>query len=204
MIDKAALSQYRQPVQKTDKYEHIRLENSPYVCNSERHLTDVHYIYSHALKISLNSGHFYGSQAGLAEFFRCSKSTIYRGFQKLEASGFFEVQRKKTLYKPNDYRVLTHDDWASKHPNECVMKIEMPWTRENDHLGQWLFSASGGGVNWQVFQINNLRKLGLPEDEIKATFSVYWQRTGQYENSASVPRNFLVSLRKNLCEMDSQ
>lgn len=183
------------PVHKMDSAAETHLEGGRYLCNSEWHLRKIHYVYSHALRLSRKSGYFFGSQRGLAEFFECSPSTMWRAFDELEAKGFFEVV-DSNYGDPNCYRVLTHDEWASKHPEEkCAAKIEYPWTSENDPLGQSLYSLSGGCVKWKRFQIDALRNAGLSEDKLKEHFTDYWNSVRGKIDPKYVPAGFLTHLK---------
>jgi len=63
---------------------------------------------------------FWASAAKVALHFGFSKSTAHKAMRTLRKTGLFEwqgVSDKGT----NRYRVISHKDWAQKHPGQCVV-----------------------------------------------------------------------------------
>jgi hypothetical protein len=193
-----------QTIRKMDKATTAELENEYFHCSSEWHTARLspvcRSIYPHAFRVSggidtkLPDRRFFGSAESLATYFGYSVCQVHRGLLELEKAGFFQlVARKK--FKPTHYRVLSHDDWASKHPGQCTTKVEFPWTGEDDPLGQSLWKMSGGQVKFADFQVKNLRNLGVGEDNVVKEFCAYWEETAQRMKPKNVPAGFYMFMK---------
>lgn len=149
---------------------------SPYHCSAEWHLGRMRaaasLIYSWSLKMSKQHEQFYCSTVNMATYFGCSRGTIGRGISDLKKAGFFLTVFEPEPFKTGVYEVLTHKEWASVHPGQCVTKIEFDWSK-GDSLGQALYAASGGRVQPKEFQLSLLRKTGLADDEIVSKFKEF-------------------------------
>ena len=54
-----------------------------------------------------------------------------------------------------------------------------PWEGQGDPLGRALFAASGGRARFLPYQMNGLRRSGLPDDEVTKEFRVFLDRNPQ-------------------------
>jgi len=151
-------------------------ESSPYHCSPEWHLARLTrtplagLLYSFAFRISKNSGIFHGSVLGLATYFGISRWKVQRAMQALTELGFFVCVARES-FKPSEYRVVPHKDWAAQHPGCCTVRETFPWSEEEgDALGVRLWNASGGKMRYMPFQLAALRKTGLTDDQIVAAF----------------------------------
>jgi AraC-like DNA-binding protein len=191
-------------VQQMDNGPQTTPENEYFHCSWEWHIARLSpvcaLIYPLAFKVSggmgrkLSDRRFFSSAKALASYFGYSESHIRRGLRELEEVGFFQLIAKKK-FKPTHYRVLSHDDWASKHKGKCTTKVEYPWTGEGDSLGQSLWKISGGQVKFAGFQVKNLRNLGVDENKIVEEFSGYWEQTGQRMSPLNVPCGFYMNVK---------
>jgi hypothetical protein len=155
------------------------LKPSRYHCSPEWHLSRLVHapfagvLYSFARRISKNSGSFHGSVLGIAEYFDVSRWKVQRAIKALVDSGFF-VCIAQEIFQPSVYRVISHTDWAAKHPGRCAVKEIFPWSEEEgDKLRVSLWNASGGKVKYQPYQLLALRKTGKTDDEIVAAFVTF-------------------------------
>ena len=195
-------------VQQMDIYLDSNLENEYYHCTWEWHIARLSpvcsLIYPFAFRVSggmdtpLADRRFYGSAGSLATYFDYSESQVRRGLIELEKIGFFQlIARKK--FKPTQFRVLSHDDWASKHKEQCTTKAQYPWTGEGDALGRSLWKMSGGLVKFADFQVRGLRNLGVDESKIVSKFSAYWEQTGHKMKPKKVPASFYMHMKNSSC-----
>jgi hypothetical protein len=103
---------------------------------------------------------------------------------ELERAGFFVVIRKKP-FESTVYKVLSHDEWAEQHPDQCVQKIAFPWSGEaGDELGRRLYAASGGKVKLSPHLLNRLRASHLSDDTIHDRFVEFlrhWKPRNSWE-----------------------
>jgi hypothetical protein len=149
---------------------------------------------SGGIETKLSDRRFFASAGSLATYFDYSACQVRRGLIELEKAGFFQlIARKKFL--PTHFRVLSHDDWASKHKGKCTTKIKFPWAGEGDPLGQTLWKMTCGQVKFADFQVKGLRNLGVDENKIVDEFSAYWEQTGQRMNPKNVPRSFFMYMQ---------
>jgi biotin operon repressor len=144
-----------------------------YHCTAEWHLARMSSkyaapLYGFALRLSRKSESFYASQIGLAEYFRCSRRTIWTAVQELNAAGFF-IRISKSPFRTTMYMVLDHIAWAKKNPGRCPTKIEFPWSADGPQLGKELHAMSGGRVKFRPEQIEYLRS-DFTDAEIKRGF----------------------------------
>ena len=189
----------REAVQKMDNRSSVSLENEYFHCSCEWHMARLPSVsallYPLAFRVSggseigLKERRFFASAGSLSDYFDYSECQIRRGLTALEESGFFQlISRKKFL--PNHYRVLSHAEWAVKHPGGCTSKIVLPWTGEGDSLGQALWKISFGQVKFADFQVRGLRALEPDEGRILTAFEGYWEHTGAKMKPKNVPRAF--------------
>ena len=149
---------------------------------------------SGGIETKLFDRRFFASAESLATYFGYSECHVCRGLKELETAGFFQlIARKK--FKPTHYRVVSHEEWALKHPGQCTIKVEFPWTGEGDPLGQTLWKMTCGEVKFADFQVKGLRNLGMDEDEIAAEFAIFWQQTGERMKPKNVPASFHMHMR---------
>ena len=201
MIDQQNAKHVEEPnIQRIDGWNFPTLKPESYFCTSEWHLARLQpsaaLIYPFALYLAHDSKRFSVSATGLAEYFDRDESTIRRGYNALEKLGFF-VKTIQGTFNSSVYRVLTHQEWATTHPNQCPEKLENPWDKqENDPLGQELYFASGCRVKWLPFQVNTLRNLGIQDHEIVEKFEIYYEQTGQFKKATNVPSGFIMELRR--------
>jgi hypothetical protein len=144
-----------------------------YHCTAEWHLCRMSSkyaapLYGLALRLSNKSGRFYASQVRLAEYFDCSRRTIWSLVRELEMAGFF-VRISSSPFHTNVYTVLDHATWAERNPGKCARKIEMPWSAEGPVLGRELHAISGGRVKFRPEQIEYL-KFNFTDENIKRGF----------------------------------
>jgi hypothetical protein len=193
-------------VQQIDTSVDSNLENEYYHCSWEWHIAQLSpvcsLIYPFAFRVSggmdtsLVDRRFYGTAKSLATYFGYSESQVRRGLIELEEIGFFQlIARKK--FKPTQFRVLSHEDWVSKHKTRCTTKIQYPWTGEGDPLGRSLWKMSGGEVKFADFQVKGLRNLGIDESKVVSEFSAYWEQTGQRMRPKNVPTNFYMHMKNS-------
>ena len=126
------------------------LENEYFHCSWEWHIARLcavcALIYPHAFKVGggieteLAERRFFASAGSLAAYFDYSECQVRRGLKQLEEAEFFQlIARKK--FKPTQYRVFSHDEWALRHKGKCTTKVTFPWTGEGDPLGQALWNG---------------------------------------------------------------
>jgi hypothetical protein len=174
-------------------------EPASFHCCAERHLAQFKsptaaLVYPFALRISKKTGTFSCSAISVGKFLNLHRTTILRAYKELTEFGFFELVYYGQ-FDTNVYAVLKHEEWAAKHPGQCVKKIEFPWTGEGDPLGQQLWVASGCRVKFKEFQVTGFRKTGLPEDTIVALFKEFRSGIGRNRKPKNVPYHFLQFLR---------
>lgn len=193
-----------QGVQQMDNWSSPQLENEYFHCSWEWHIARLSsvcaLIYPFAFKVSggveteLKDRRFFASAGSLANYFDYSESQVRRGLKELEQAEFFQLIAKKK-FKPTQYRVLSHDDWALKHKGKCTSKVQYPWTGEGDPLGQELWKITGGQVKFADFQVKGLRNLGVDGDRVVEEFTAFWERTGQKMKPKNVPHGFYMSMK---------
>jgi hypothetical protein len=184
-----------------------RMQDSPFYCMEQFHLADLGgpcaYLYPILYKVAkpvpVGAGEkwriFHASAESLATYFGVDTSTIGRGLRKLAEAGFIELL-KQTKFKPNSYRIFSHKEWAALHPGLCAAKLQFPFSGEIDTLGQTLLTISGGTVKFQRFQVNNIRKLGVPELDVYTEFATYMEGPGKTEPVPRIPTDFYIKLKK--------
>jgi len=122
-------------------------------------------VYNLAYRVAKKSGVFSGSTVEVGKYFGARRQTIGDAFAQLEALGFVEeITNGKSDGESNTYRVLSHKEWAAKHPGQCCEKVEFPFG--HDELGKQLYAASGGKVMFRDFQMANYKKTGQTDEQI--------------------------------------
>jgi hypothetical protein len=97
-----------------------------YKCFANRHLTATEYaLYDvcRSLSHQKNILYFDGRKIA-AQFMKMSKSTAYRTAESLQAKGWFRLLKDKQrrhdgTFSPRQYRVLSHEEWIERHPQQC-------------------------------------------------------------------------------------
>jgi hypothetical protein len=185
-----------------------RMEDSPFFCSEYFHLAELSpvcaLIYGLAYRISKSSrmrdrggpkGTLHCSAESLAIYFDRHVATVRSSLKELVKLGFFELLNAGK-FRPNVYRVLSHDEWAEKHPGRCATKLTFPYSAESDELGQALWNISGGLVTFKAFQVRNLRRLGLAPERVIELFAEYWEKTGVNLPAMQVPIDFQIRLKQ--------
>ena len=151
-------------------------------------------LYGLACKLAHESGKFLASSERLGPYFGASQKSIDRAKKQLKNAGWFE-QIQQGYFEPNVYTVVRrHEDWAAKHPGQCCVKTEFPWTLENDKLGQGIFMASGGRLQPKSYQMNVIRKeIALSDERILQEFEEWYPN--QCHNSKFQMGHFIKLLR---------
>ena len=150
-----------------------------YHCSPEWHLARLvrtplaGLLYSFAARISKTSGRFHASVVGVAFYFDVSRWKVQRAIQALLKSGFF-ICVNREAFRPSEYRVVSHRDWAAAHPGQCAVRETFPWSGEaGDPLGKRLWNASGGKIKYMPFQLTALRNTGRTDDQIAGAFDEF-------------------------------
>lgn len=120
---------------------------------------------------------FFPSAFNIGQYINRSPHQVRRGLKKLEEYGFLVLEDARK-FRPNQYRVITHNVWAKLHPGRCCTKMEYSYTEDGDPLGQKLWALSGGRISFQSFQIRNLRALEATDEEIAQEFEKFWNERG--------------------------
>jgi hypothetical protein len=153
-----AATQYRMRAVTIESVENQTLTR--FHCSVEWHLALLEgrftgLIYSFAYRIAGTGGSFHASAINVAEFFHCHRNAVLRSYKQLEQAGFFVVKRPALKLRQGDgrftttiYEVLSHKEWARKHPGECAAKETFPWSGEEfstrrEQMGQALYRVTG-------------------------------------------------------------
>jgi hypothetical protein len=174
-------------------------DSQPYYCTAEYHLQQMSRLALaiHPFALHISKGHgglFSASATKLSGYFKCNVSSTRRGIKDLVDGGMFELVRPG-ICTPNVYRVLKHEDWTKKHPGKCAEKFEQVWGDEGDKLGQYLSLRTGFTAKMIEYQMNNLRSLNLPDEEVIARFDEYYEKTGKWQESKNVMVGFYIWLK---------
>jgi hypothetical protein len=153
---------------------------SSFYCSPEYHLQRMRSglapsLWGWGRRLSSVSECFWPSINQIAEYFNRDRTTVMRALFELVGEEWAEVidsEPGKTV----NYRFLSHDEWAKKHPGKCVVKERMPWDGEGDVLGARLYAISGGRAKFLPNQMNGLRKFGFEDDTIATEFKVFLDR----------------------------
>ncbi len=99
--------------------------------------------------------------------------TVRRGDEDLVKLGFFELLEARA-FQSNQYLVITHDEWAKRHPGKCLQREVMPWSEDvQDPLATMLYKASRRRLKVFPAHIQSLRSHGLDDQQIAAACAVY-------------------------------
>jgi hypothetical protein len=158
-----------------------------FYCTTEWHLA--HFksnvaamIYGFACKIARESGKFSVSVESCAEYFDLDPRAVRKAYHELAERGWFVLVMSGD-YAPNVYQpILKHEEWAKSHDGECCVKIEFPWTVDNDPFGQRLFAATGSKPQLKAHikrhhlmaLRKNMSKSGSTESEVVAIFKEWY------------------------------
>jgi len=148
-----------------------------FFCSAEWHLQQMKSrlassLYNWARRLSKQSRVFSASAEHVAEYFGVNRKTALSALEELAENGFFIIDRSER-FKPNVYRVISHNEWAKRNPSRCVEKIAFPWDGEGDPLGRQLYAISGGRVKFWPLQMNGLRNMGFPDEQIIEHFRTF-------------------------------
>jgi hypothetical protein len=96
-------------------------------CFAHYHLKVEEYgLWAHARQLAHDSGIFYFDGRKIAERFgETGKNTIYRIGKNLVRKGWLVVVRKPKrlkngMFSPAQYRPVSHEEWAARHPGACL------------------------------------------------------------------------------------
>jgi hypothetical protein len=168
-----------------------------FCCSPERHLFRSGLalaVYQKLYGVTHKNGWVYhSSKEALQHFFGASRKGIHNAFKLLVKHGWLEEQdanqealsvARKMEFRPKNYRVVQHNEWALKHGAQCLDET-MPWDgEEKDKLGSDLWNASTGKLQWYANQLRSLRSSGFTDEKIVAEFRSYVENVKQ-ENDAS-------------------
>lgn len=181
------------------------LDGQHFHCCAEWHLARLSpmcgLVHSFALRVSKNTGRFCPSAENVANYFHRDRTTILKAYVELREAGFFELLYRARGQAPNTYKVLTHKQWAAKHPNKCALKAEYPWTGESqDTLAQNLSMRVGGAIRFPAVTIKNIRAMRrrgkpLTDRQIARYFDFYYRTAGQHRKARAVPAGFYLWLK---------
>src|SRR5208282_4842487 len=116
-------------------------------CCSERHLLRsalAMAIYSKIGAITYggrDGGKYFGTLETLADLFGCAPNSVWRAIKWLVKAGFLEriettdgseYQLRAVCFQSKEYRYVSHEEWAGKHPGQCYQALAVPW----DCLGE--------------------------------------------------------------------
>jgi hypothetical protein len=148
-------------------------------CDTCWHLPGLAFrIYELACKVGYrNKNKFWAILKNLAVYFNVSESTIKRELKILKELGFFEVLDEGPFI-PTVYRVLSHKEYAEKHPGQCCQKEALPWTDDPlvDPLAQQFYAISGGKIKFRTNDMKGLRKLGFTDEELLREFRNFFDQ----------------------------
>lgn len=162
-----------------------------FYCSSVYHLVHLSRVAQSVYDIGMSltkgeeTSEFYASAKQLADYLGYNERQIRRGREELTEVGFFELIRERN-FDTTIYRVLTHKQWAEKHPDQCAEKVEMPWAGEGDPLGQKLYAASAGERKLRDHQTLLLRRTEITEEIIVEEFRTFltrWKPNGPRDAS---------------------
>jgi hypothetical protein len=71
---------------------------------------------------------YFNGRSVAARFLGMQKSNAYKLADSLKESGWFKLvkeshRRRDGTFSPKQYRVLSHDEWAAEHPNQCDLPV---------------------------------------------------------------------------------
>ena len=131
--------------------------------------------YELAMQITARGGErvFWVSAERRARDWQVDERTVRRGDKELVRLGFFEPL-DATPFQSNRYLVITHEQWAKRHPGKCLEREVMPWSDEvQDGLAVTLHKASRGRMKFFNRHIQSLRSHGLDDERLAAACAVY-------------------------------
>lgn len=155
-------------------------------------------VYDFACNIAYKTRKFYASVDQTARYLGRNPKTVRKAYRELTKNGWF-LLLEKGCYSPNVYEpVLNHDAWAGKNQGQCCEKSSLPWTTENDALGQAIWASAGGRIKPKSHNIKTIRKmmkeLDCSSEEVTAEFKVW------YPNQCHAPKfvmgQFIRHLRR--------
>lgn len=173
-------------------------KETAFYCSSVYHLVNLSraaqsvYDVGMSLTKGEEDAEFFASAKQLADYIGYEVKQIKRARAELTELGFFELKRERD-FDTNVYRVLTHKQWAERHPGQCAEKVVMPWEGEGDPLGQKLYAASAGEKSLRDYQTLLLRRTEISEDIIVDEFRMFlrrWKPNGPRDASCWFDRFF--------------
>jgi hypothetical protein len=172
-------------------------------CSAERHLWKGGgiplAIYGKLYALSAdNQGKVFCKIQSLTDFLGCSYDAAWISFKKLVVNGWLErtdtppstiYQMRASEFDGKTYRIISHKEWAERHPGACVEVLQMPWSSETaDPLARRLYAASDGKTKWYRNMLAGLRKTGLSDDQILEewrSFLAGWRAQGKRPSRAA-------------------
>jgi hypothetical protein len=119
---------------------------------------------------------YFAPLEGLADLFGCAPNSAWRAVAWLCKVGFLEKlgttdgsehQLIAVRFQSKNYRYVSHEEWAGKHPGECYQSLDPNWDAlGEDSLARTLWSASNGNTRWYSNQLAGLRKTGWNDEQI--------------------------------------
>jgi len=105
-------------------------KNNETKCFTNYHLTPAEFgLWEICRSLSHQTGILYFNGPGIAARFKdTGKNTIYNIAAALTQKGWLRllkdsVRRRDGMFSPRQYRVLTHEEWATEHPNQCGLTV---------------------------------------------------------------------------------
>jgi len=171
------------PSVKRDRATNRLAHQYAFECSEYFHLAELSpvcsLIYGLAYKVTKGGQNtFFPSAESVGQYINRSPAQVRRGFQALETLGFFEL-KYSGRFRPNEYKVIGHTDWAKTHPKQCCVKLTYAFTADGDPLGITLWNITGGAVKFQRFQIESYRRLEPSEERIVTLFRDFWESKGR-------------------------
>src|SRR6266436_7174519 len=109
---------------------------SEFLCSPEWHIMRLDSavdatlaLYALAIRLThAGKKNYHASVPQLMHHFDRSESTFHRAYGNLRNLGFFILLESGQFnWESNVFRVLTHEEWAEEHPNQCAVKIDNNW-----------------------------------------------------------------------------
>jgi hypothetical protein len=103
-------------------------------------------LYNISWHVAGADGLFFVSGQKLAAYLGIQNDeVIYAAARLLVLSGFWEVAERK-LGKAVRYRLVSHEEWAQRHPGFCITKYQFPFQDDDDvaQFGKRLHGILGG------------------------------------------------------------
>jgi len=196
-------------------------------CCSERHLLRsalAMAIYSKIGAITYggrDGGKYFGTLETLADLFGCAPNSVWRAIKWLVKAGFLERiettdgsehQLRAVCFQSKEYRYVSHEEWAGKHPGQCYQALAVPWDcLGEDELSRRLWEESRGETRWYANQLACLRKSWPTDDEIVSEWEDWLARlekpcvyAGQWKSAQGKFLRFAKQLQAEKANAEKQ